>query len=176
MEVVAGDLPFQRRNVVEWSHRDRLTGALERARRETNHWSASSANAIHNYNKVVDQRALNLPDGRVQQTQRKQVEVFSTQVPGGSLQVFRSSTTSSSRSSFQFTQVGDARARPPGGGPRTRQHGDLTLSCPVPPLPDGDRDVVGDPRSPGRRHRLRRPPGTYRPFFSRDLTPPPPLL
>lgn len=52
MEVVAGDLPFQRRNVVEWSHRDRLTGALERARRETNHWSASTATAIHNYGKV----------------------------------------------------------------------------------------------------------------------------
>ncbi|XP_034240978.1 uncharacterized protein LOC117645125 isoform X2 [Thrips palmi] len=105
MEVVAGDLPFQRRNVVEWSHRDRLTGALERARRETNHWSASTATAIHNYGKVVDHRALNMADGRVQQTQRKQLEVFSTQVPGGSLQVIRSSTTSSSRSSVQFTQM-----------------------------------------------------------------------
>lgn len=147
MEVVAGDLPsrpdlpFQRRNVVEWSHRDRLTGALERARRETNHWSASTASAIHNYNKVrgtyvlcgpssfqavcpelrgfrrtriglenptlgpqvVDQRAVNLADGGLH-TQRKQLEVFSTQVPGGSLQVFRSSTTSSSRSSI-FSQV-----------------------------------------------------------------------
>ena len=52
MEVVAGDLPFQRRNVVEWSHRDRLTGALERARRETNHWSASTASAVHNFGQV----------------------------------------------------------------------------------------------------------------------------
>ncbi|XP_026274019.1 uncharacterized protein LOC113203501 isoform X1 [Frankliniella occidentalis] len=109
MEVIAGDLadlPFQRRNVVEWSHRDQLTGALERARRETNHWSASTASAIHNYNKVVDQRALNLGDGRVQQTQRKQLEVFSTRVPGGSMQVIRSSTTSSSRSTVQLSQMG----------------------------------------------------------------------
>ncbi|KAK3924406.1 Rab3 GTPase-activating protein regulatory subunit [Frankliniella fusca] len=109
MEVMAGDLtdlPFQRRNVVEWSHRDQLTGALERARRETNHWSASTASAVHKYNKVVDQRALDLGDGRVQQTQRKQLEVFSTRVPGGSMQVIRSSTTSSSRSTIQMTQMG----------------------------------------------------------------------
>nr|CAD7440078.1 unnamed protein product [Timema bartmani] len=46
-----GDHPFQRRNVSEWSHLDRLTGVLEHARVESDHWAASRAGSTGNYNK-----------------------------------------------------------------------------------------------------------------------------
>lgn len=45
-------LPFSRRNVEEWSRIDRLTGMMETAKIETDHWTARSNNAAHNYGKV----------------------------------------------------------------------------------------------------------------------------
>lgn len=59
MEVVAtgeraggGQHPFQRRNVQEWSRLDELTGMLEHARVETDHWAASTSNSSHHFGKV----------------------------------------------------------------------------------------------------------------------------
>ncbi|XP_069703149.1 platelet binding protein GspB-like isoform X2 [Periplaneta americana] len=100
----SGSMPFQRHNVEEWSRLDRLTGMLEHARVETGHWAANTSNTSHKYGKVVDSRARNLADGSVQQRQRKQLEVFQAQVPGGSLQVIRTqsvTSTSSSSSSWR---------------------------------------------------------------------------
>ena len=60
---------------------------------------------------VVDSRARNLADGSLQQRQRKQLEVFQAQVPGGSLQVIRTqsvTSTSSSSSSWKATLHSDA--------------------------------------------------------------------
>ncbi|XP_054265457.1 uncharacterized protein LOC128988211 isoform X2 [Macrosteles quadrilineatus] len=97
MEVVerAGG-PFSRRNVQEWSRLDQITGLLEHARVETDHWTASTSNSSHHFGKVVDSRSRNLADGGQEQRQQtKQLEVFQTTVPGGSLQVIRSSTSSS---------------------------------------------------------------------------------
>nr|CAD7400067.1 unnamed protein product [Timema cristinae] len=48
---------------------------------------------------VVDCRARNTADGSVQQKQRKQLEVFQAQGPGGSLQVIRTQSITSSSSS-----------------------------------------------------------------------------
>ena len=46
---------------------------------------------------VVDSRARNLADGSVQQKQQtKQLEVFQAQIPGGSVQVIRSHTSTTS--------------------------------------------------------------------------------
>lgn len=56
MEVVAGGerpgAPFTRRNVQEWSKLDRLTGLLEHARVETDHWTASTSSSSHHFGKV----------------------------------------------------------------------------------------------------------------------------
>lgn len=58
MEVVAapppptGGGPFRDRDVHEWSRIDSITGALERARLETDSWSASTNEASHCYGKV----------------------------------------------------------------------------------------------------------------------------
>ncbi|KAH1017916.1 hypothetical protein HUJ05_008504 [Dendroctonus ponderosae] len=57
MEVVAapppptGGVPFRDRDVREWSRIDSITGALERARLETDSWSASTKDASHRYGK-----------------------------------------------------------------------------------------------------------------------------
>ncbi|PSN36251.1 hypothetical protein C0J52_21118 [Blattella germanica] len=53
----------------------------------------------HLHPQVVDSRARNLADGSVQQRQRKQLEVFQAQVPGGSLQVIRTQSVTSTSSS-----------------------------------------------------------------------------
>ena len=45
-------LPFNKRNVEEWSRLDRLTGIMETAKIETDHWAARSNNAAHKYGKV----------------------------------------------------------------------------------------------------------------------------
>lgn len=45
-------LPFNRRNVEEWSRLDQLTGIMETAKIETDHWAARADNAAHNYGKV----------------------------------------------------------------------------------------------------------------------------
>nr|CAD7440079.1 unnamed protein product [Timema bartmani] len=64
-----------------------------------------SAPNIYSYNNqgiashVVDCRARNTADGSVQQKQRKQLEVFQAQGPGGSLQVIRTQSITSSSSS-----------------------------------------------------------------------------
>jgi hypothetical protein len=58
MEVVAatpgagGVPPFHDHDVREWSRIDSLTGVLERARLETDHWSANTTNSCHKYGKV----------------------------------------------------------------------------------------------------------------------------
>lgn len=44
--------PFQRRDVEEWSHLDQLTGMLEHARVEKDHWQANTRNSTHQYGKV----------------------------------------------------------------------------------------------------------------------------
>ncbi|XP_046680156.1 uncharacterized protein LOC124367405 isoform X5 [Homalodisca vitripennis] len=100
MEVVAGGeragAPFSRHNVQEWSRLDQLTGLLEHARVETDHWTASTSNSSHHFGKVVDSRSRNLADGGQEQRQQtKQLEVFQANIPGGSVQVIRSSTSSS---------------------------------------------------------------------------------
>ncbi|XP_023718334.1 uncharacterized protein LOC111870354 isoform X2 [Cryptotermes secundus] len=95
----SGAMPFQRHNVEEWSRLDSLTGMLEHARVESGHWAASTSNSSQQYGKVVDSRTRNLADGSVQQRQRKQLEVFQAQVPGGSLQVIRTKSVTSTNSS-----------------------------------------------------------------------------
>lgn len=58
MEVVAGSVdrtaggPFSRHNVQEWSRLDQLTGLLEHARVETDHWTNSTSNSSHHFGKV----------------------------------------------------------------------------------------------------------------------------
>lgn len=57
MEVVAAPNgtnvpPFRNHDVREWSRIDSLTGVLERARLETDHWSANTSNTSHEYGKV----------------------------------------------------------------------------------------------------------------------------
>lgn len=59
MEVVAanpttgsGVPPFHNHDVREWSRIDSLTGVLERARLETDHWTSNTNNSSHKYEKV----------------------------------------------------------------------------------------------------------------------------
>lgn len=57
MEVVAATpgapvAPFHDHDVREWSRIDSLTGVLERARLETDHWTTNTNNACHKYGKV----------------------------------------------------------------------------------------------------------------------------
>ncbi|KAK6625556.1 hypothetical protein RUM43_005855 [Polyplax serrata] len=96
-------LPFNRRNVEEWSRIDRLTGIMETAKIETDHWNARTNNAAHNYGKVVDSRERNAADGSLQERQRKQMEVFQTKVPGGSMQVIRTQTITTSSKKWSST-------------------------------------------------------------------------
>ena len=44
--------PFQNEEIREWSHVDRLTGMLERARVETGRWQTSNRGAARSYGKV----------------------------------------------------------------------------------------------------------------------------
>lgn len=44
--------PFHNHDVREWSRLDSITGVLERARLETDHWTANTATTSHKYNKV----------------------------------------------------------------------------------------------------------------------------
>ncbi|KAF5306192.1 hypothetical protein FQR65_LT07469 [Abscondita terminalis] len=103
MEVVTaspnsnGVPPFHNHDVHEWSRIDSLTGVLERARLETDHWTANTIDSSHNYGKVVDTRARTNADGAIEQQARRQLEVFQSNVPGGRLQVIKSHTLSSSR-------------------------------------------------------------------------------
>ncbi|XP_050498949.1 uncharacterized protein LOC114337513 isoform X1 [Diabrotica virgifera virgifera] len=100
MEVVAatpGGAPFHDHDVREWSRIDSITGALERARLETDHWSANTINSSHKYGKVVDSRARTDADGALHQSARRQLEVFSSEIPGGRLQVIKTHTVSSSK-------------------------------------------------------------------------------
>ncbi|XP_012272522.1 uncharacterized protein LOC105695521 isoform X3 [Orussus abietinus] len=90
--------PFQNEDVREWSHVDRLTGMLERARIETGRWQARTNQSAHSYGKVIDSRERNSADGSVVQKARRQVEVFQSQGVGGrSFQIVRASQWSSSR-------------------------------------------------------------------------------
>lgn len=45
-------VPFQRRDVEEWSTLDSLTGMLEHARVQTDHWAATTCNSSHHFGKV----------------------------------------------------------------------------------------------------------------------------
>lgn len=45
-------VPFQKEEIREWSHVDRLTGMLERARVETGRWQTSNQGAAKSYGKV----------------------------------------------------------------------------------------------------------------------------
>ncbi|KAK5644681.1 hypothetical protein RI129_005981 [Pyrocoelia pectoralis] len=148
MEVVAatpnsnGVPPFHNHDVHEWSRIDSLTGVLERARLETDHWTASTNHSSHNYGKVVDTRARSNADGAIQQA-RRQLEVFQSSVPGGRLQVIKSHTVSSSRWTSK--------------SPLVNEHKDVTphftdLELPLNPLDltsQKSRATVG--RSVGRR-------------------------
>ncbi|XP_065155307.1 uncharacterized protein [Atheta coriaria] len=93
--------PFHNHDVREWSRLDSITGVLERARLETDHWTANTATTSHKYNKVVDSRARSGADGNLQQAARRKLEVFQSQVPGGRIQVIKTQTVSSSRWSSQ---------------------------------------------------------------------------
>ncbi|XP_056639111.1 uncharacterized protein LOC130446732 isoform X4 [Diorhabda sublineata] len=100
MEVVAASpngAPFRDHDVREWSRIDSITGALERARLETDHWSANTINSSHKYGKVVDSRARTDADGALYQSAKRQLEVFSSEVPGGRLQVVKTHTVSTSK-------------------------------------------------------------------------------
>lgn len=101
--------PFQRRDVEEWSTLDSLTGILEHARVQTDHWAATTCNSSHHFGKVIDSRARNLADGSKEQRQQtKQLEVFQANIPGGSVQVIRSQslTTSSWQGQSTTTKLG----------------------------------------------------------------------
>ncbi|XP_045474193.1 uncharacterized protein LOC123680368 isoform X4 [Harmonia axyridis] len=89
--------PFHDHDVREWSTLDSLTGVLERARIETDHWAANTVNSSHKYGKVVDSRARTDLDGALRQQARRQLEVFQSHVPGVQLQVIKSQSVSSSR-------------------------------------------------------------------------------
>ncbi|KRT81197.1 hypothetical protein AMK59_5516 [Oryctes borbonicus] len=89
--------PFHNHDVREWSRIDNLTGVLERARRETDHWTSNTNNSTQKYGKVVDCRARSCVDGNLQQEARRQLEVFQSQIPGSRLQVIKTNTVSSSR-------------------------------------------------------------------------------
>lgn len=100
MEVVAASpngAPFHDHDVREWSRIDSITGALERARLETDHWSANTINSSHKYGKVVDSGARTDADGALHQSAKRQLEVFSSEVPGGRLQVVKTHTVSTSK-------------------------------------------------------------------------------
>ncbi|XP_075220423.1 uncharacterized protein LOC142323932 isoform X2 [Lycorma delicatula] len=102
-------IPFQRRDVEEWSTLDSLTGMLEHARVQTDHWAATTCNSSHHFGKVIDSRARNLADGSTEQRQQtKQLEVFQANIPGGSVQVIRSQslTTSSWQGQSTTTKLG----------------------------------------------------------------------
>lgn len=64
MEVVAatpnggGVPPFHNHDVREWSRIDSLTGVLERARLETDHWTANTSNSSHKYGKVSEKNLI----------------------------------------------------------------------------------------------------------------------
>nr|XP_008192878.1 PREDICTED: uncharacterized protein LOC656219 isoform X1 [Tribolium castaneum]XP_015840211.1 PREDICTED: uncharacterized protein LOC656219 isoform X1 [Tribolium castaneum]XP_015840212.1 PREDICTED: uncharacterized protein LOC656219 isoform X1 [Tribolium castaneum] len=111
MEVVAatpgtgGVPPFHDHDVREWSRLDSLTGVLERARLETDHWTANTNNSCHKYGKVVDSRARTNADGALQQQARRQLEVFQSHIPGGHLQVIKTQSVSSSRWSNKSTDL-----------------------------------------------------------------------
>ncbi|XP_076265570.1 uncharacterized protein LOC143199566 isoform X2 [Rhynchophorus ferrugineus] len=103
MEVVAAPpaasrgAPFRDHDVREWSRIDSITGALERARLETDSWTASTNDACHKYGKVVDSRARTGADGSVQQQASRQLEVFQSRAAGAHVQVVKTKTVSSSR-------------------------------------------------------------------------------
>ncbi|KAJ3643302.1 hypothetical protein Zmor_026024 [Zophobas morio] len=113
MEVVAATPgtgpvpPFHDHDVREWSRIDSLTGVLERARLETDHWSANTSTSCHKYGKVVDSRARSNADGALQQQARRQLEVFQSHIPGGHLQVIKTQTVSSSRWSNKSSDLQD---------------------------------------------------------------------
>ncbi|XP_030766608.1 uncharacterized protein LOC115890501 isoform X1 [Sitophilus oryzae] len=94
--------PFRDHDVREWSRIDSITGALERARLETDSWTANTNDACHKYGKVVDSRARTGADGSVQQQASRQLEVFQSRAAGAHLQVVKTKTVSSSRWSGKF--------------------------------------------------------------------------
>ncbi|CAG9760826.1 unnamed protein product [Ceutorhynchus assimilis] len=112
MEVVAAPpptsngTPFRDHDVREWSRIDTITGALERARLETDSWSATTSDACHRYGKVVDSRARTGVNGNLQAQASRQLEVFQSRTSGARLQVVKTKTVSSSR--WSSTNKGDS--------------------------------------------------------------------
>ncbi|XP_043273839.1 uncharacterized protein [Venturia canescens] len=105
-------VPFQKEEIREWSHVDRLTGMLERARVETGRWQTSNQGAAKSYGKVIDSRERNSADGSIVQRARRQVEIFQSQGRGRSVQVVRASQWSSSRVTDSTSVVGNSSLLP----------------------------------------------------------------
>lgn len=59
---------------------------------------------------VVDLRDRSGADGKIQQRQRKQLEVYRSQVPGGSLQVIRTHTVATSSSKWSTSRDGSDKS------------------------------------------------------------------
>ncbi|XP_065200784.1 uncharacterized protein LOC135831880 isoform X1 [Planococcus citri] len=119
-----------KKHIQEWSRLDKLTGMLEHARVEADHWASNTSNSRHHFGKVVDSRARNLADGSVQQKQQtKQLEVFQAHIPGGSVQVIRShtSTTSSWHNSKVLQSQTSSWSSSPADNLLNRRIGDMEI-------------------------------------------------
>ncbi|XP_060527622.1 uncharacterized protein LOC132702829 isoform X3 [Cylas formicarius] len=99
--------PFRDHDVREWSRIDTITGALERARIETDSWTASTNDGCHKYGKVLDSRARTGLNGSLHQQASRQLEVFQSNGPGARLQVIKTHTVSSSRWSGKLNGPSD---------------------------------------------------------------------
>ncbi|XP_074031802.1 uncharacterized protein isoform X2 [Leptinotarsa decemlineata] len=156
MEVVAatpnsgGVPPFRDHDVREWSRIDSITGALERARIETDHWSANTINSSHKYGKVVDSRARTDAEGGLHQSARRQLEVFHSQIPGGRLHVVKTHTVATSK----WTNKDGGLL----GGNRDFENLQLPLN-PLDLTPQKSKATVGRSvtRRPPTRHHLKDP-------------------
>ncbi|XP_074031805.1 uncharacterized protein isoform X5 [Leptinotarsa decemlineata] len=160
MEVVAatpnsgGVPPFRDHDVREWSRIDSITGALERARIETDHWSANTINSSHKYGKVVDSRARTDAEGGLHQSARRQLEVFHSQIPGGRLHVVKTHTVATSK----WTNKDGGLL----GGNRDFENLQSSFQLPLNPLdltPQKSKATVGRSvtRRPPTRHHLKDP-------------------
>lgn len=50
---MAGASGGTKKHVEEWSRLDRLTGMLEHARVEADHWASTTSNSRHHFGKVI---------------------------------------------------------------------------------------------------------------------------
>ncbi|KAL1495046.1 hypothetical protein ABEB36_010529 [Hypothenemus hampei] len=110
----AGGSPFHDHDVREWSRIDSITGALERARLETDSWTASTNDSCHRYGKVVDSRARTGADGSLQAQASRQLEVFQSRTGGSRVQVVKTKTVSSSSSRWSGKAEKESPVKPLG--------------------------------------------------------------